>query len=218
MDITSAAAAWGGLAASLLLVVAYEVRAHRLARRDPAHQARFVNSYMRRAWVQAMSVQPGFEIVAVQALRNSLMSATVVASTAALALMASLTLGGASLATGLAHPSGEGISLLHVVLGAGALGLLYASYVCSAMSMRYYGNATQVMSMPVASPERQRLNPLADDYVQRAGRLYSWALRLFLMVVPLVAGIVHPLSLVPATLALLIALHFFDQPTPVEIG
>ncbi len=72
--------------------------------------------------------------------------------------------------------------------------------------------------MPVASPERQRLNPLADDYVQRAGRLYSWALRLFLMVVPLVAGIVHPLSLVPATLALLIALHFFDQPTPVEIG
>lgn len=211
-------AAWSSLAASLLLIVVYEVRSHLAARRDPAHQARFVNAHMRREWVQAMAAQPGFEIVAVQALRNSLMSATVVASTSALALMASLTLGGASLAAGLAHPSGEGIALLHVLLGTGAVAVLFASVVCSAMSMRYYGNATLVVSMPAASAERARLNPLATDYIQRAGRLYSWALRLFLMMVPLVAGLVHPLALVPATLALLIALHFFDQPTPVEVG
>ena len=211
-------AAWGGLVLSLLLIVVYEIHAHRVSKRDPTHQARFINSHMRMAWVQAMSVQPGFEIVAVQALRNSLMSATVVASTAALALMASLTLGGASLAAGLAHPSGEGITLLHVILGATAVGVLFASYVCSAMSMRYYGNATLVVSMPVASPERKRLSPLATHYVQRAGHLYSWALRLFLMVVPMVAGVVHPLSLVPATVALLVALRFFDQPTPVEIA
>lgn len=211
-------AAWGGLVLSLLLIVVYEIHAHRVSKRDPTHQARFINSHMRMAWVQAMSVQPGFEIVAVQALRNSLMSATVVASTAALALMASLTLGGASLAAGLAHPSGEGITLLHVLLGATAVGVLFASYVCSAMSMRYYGNATLVVSMPVSSPERKRLSPLATHYVQRAGHLYSWALRLFLMVVPMVAGVVHPLSLVPATVALLVALRFFDKPTPVEIA
>lgn len=210
--------AWGSLALSLLLILSYEVHAHRVSRRDPTHQARFINSHMRVAWVQAMSAQPGFEIVAVQALRNSLMSATVVASTAALALMASLTLGGASLATGLAQPPGEGTLLLHVLLGALAIGLLFASFVCSAMSMRYFGNASLVMSMPVASPERKRLNPLATHYVQRAGHLYSWSLRLFLMVVPTVAGIVHPLSLVPAAVALLIALRFFDQPTPVEIA
>lgn len=210
--------AWGGLALSLLLIVGYEVHAHQVSKRDPTHQARFVNAHMRRSWVQAMSTQAGFEIVAVQALRNMLMSATVVASTAALALMASLTLGGASLAAGLAHPSGEGITLLHVLLGAVAVGVLFASYVCSAMSMRYYGNSTQVMSMPVASAERVRLQPLAVDYVQRAGRLYGWALRLFLMVVPMVAGIVHPYALVPATVALLVALHFFDQPTPVEVA
>ena len=56
----------------------------------------------------------------------------------------------------------------------------------------------------------------AHRYVQRAGRLYSWALRLFLLVVPAVAGVVQPLSLVPATLALLMALHFFDQPAAVD--
>ena len=210
--------AWGSLIVSLLLVLVYEVHAHAVSRRDPTHQARFINSHMRMLWVQAMSAQAGFEIIAVQALRNMLMSATVVASTAALALMASLTLGGATLAAGLAHPSGTSISELHVLLGATAVGTLFASYVCAAMSMRYYGNSTQVMSMPVASPERQRLSPLATDYVQRAGRLYSWALRLFLMVVPLVAGVVHPYALVPATVALLVALHFFDRPTPVEIA
>jgi uncharacterized membrane protein len=210
-------AAWSSLALSLLLVLAYEVHAHRTSLRDPRHQARFINARMRGLWVQAMSAQPGFEIVAVQALRNTLMSATIAASTAALALMAGLTLGGASLAAGLAQLSLHGVTPLHVLLGALAMLLLFSSYTSSAMAMRYYGNATLVLSMPVASPERQRLNPLAADYVQRAGRLYSWGLRMFLMVVPPVAGVVHPLALLPATLALLVALRFFDQPVEVEL-
>lgn len=213
-----ATAAWGSLAASLLLILTYELRAHAVARRDPTHQARFINARMRQAWVQAMSAQAGFEIVAVQALRNSLMSATVVGSTAALALMASLTLGGATLSGALASLPREGLVALHGLLVAVVVGLLFASYTCAAMSMRYYGNATQVMSMPVASPERQRLAPLALDYVQRAGRLYGWSLRLFMMVVPAASGILHPLALVPATVALLVALHVFDQPPAVELG
>ncbi len=208
--------AWGSFVASLLLILAYEVHAHRVSRHDPTHQARFINARVREVWVRTMATQPGFEIVAVQALRNLLMSATIAASTAALALMASLTLGGASLASGLAQLPRAGVAPLHVLLGAVTIALLIASYVCSAMSMRYYGNATLIMSMPVAGDERQRLNPVASDYVQRAGRLYGWALRLFLMVVPAVAGVVQPLALVPATLALLVALSFFDQPSTVS--
>lgn len=69
-------AAWGGLIASVLLILAYEARAHSVSRRDPTHQARFINSHMRMLWVQAMAAPAGFEIVAVQALRNMLMSAT----------------------------------------------------------------------------------------------------------------------------------------------
>ena len=49
-------------------------------------------------WVAAMSSQPGFEVVAVQALRNTLMSATISASTAALAVMGTVSLAGSSLA------------------------------------------------------------------------------------------------------------------------
>jgi len=53
----------------------------------------------------------------------------------------------------------------------------------------------------------------------RAGRLlYSWGLRFFLIVVPLVAGIVSPLAMLPMTLVLVSVLWFFDRPakTPPE--
>lgn len=153
--------AWGSLALSLMLILFCEVHAHRVSKRDPTHQARFINSHLRMALGAGDSERPGFEIAAVQALRNSLMSATVVAPAAALGLMASFTLGGVSLASGLAQTPGESMLLLHVLLGATAVGLLFASFVCSAMSMRYFGNATLVVSMPVPSPERELLNPLA---------------------------------------------------------
>lgn len=211
-------AAWGSLGASLALILAYELRAHVLGRRDPTHQTRFINARMRATWARAMAARPGFEIVAVQALRNSLMSATAAATTAALALMGGLTLGGASLASGLAHlPEAGGVALLHVLMGALAIVLLVASYVCSAMSMRYYGNATLVVALPVGSAERTQLDPLVADYVQRAGHLYSWALRLFLIVIPAVAGVVHPLALLPSSAVLLVALHFFDRPAAIEL-
>ena len=203
---------WASLVLSLALVIGYELHAHLAGSRNPSHQVRFINARMRLDWLQAVSAQPGFEIVAVQALRNALMSATIAASTAALALMATLTIGGASIYTGLSHWPAGGLEPLHVVMGALVVALLFASYTCSAMSMRFYGNASLIVSMPAASPERRRLNPVAAQWVQRAGRLYSWSLRLFLMVVPAVAGVVHPLALVPATLVLLVALHFFDQP------
>ena len=95
---------------------------------------------------------------------------------------------------------------------------LFASYVCSAMSMRYFSHAGFVMSMPAAAPERAALNPMAKEYVKRAGLLYSWALRFFLITSPLVVGIVRPLGMPFMTVALVIALWFFDRPARFMAG
>jgi hypothetical protein len=89
---------------------------------------------------------------------------------------------------------------------------LFASYVCSAMAMRYFSHASFVMSMPSAAPEREPLNSMAIEYVKRAGLLYSWALRFFLMVAPVVVGLVRPPAMPVMTVALVVALWFFDQP------
>jgi len=207
---------WALVLASLLLLVGYELRVWVIGRRNPARMARSAHARLRTEWVKAMSGQPGFEIVAVQALRNSLMSATISASTAALAVMGAVSLSGGALAANLGHWSAAGS--LHTALQALLVLALFASYVCSAMAMRYYGHASFVMSMPVASPERLSLNPAAAEHVRRAGLLYSWGLRLFLMVASVVAGIVHPLAMLPVTLLLLVALHYFDQPAGPEVA
>jgi uncharacterized membrane protein len=202
--------AWAFFTLSLLLLVGYEWRIHHIGQKQPERLARYANAKLRMHWVASMGDKPGFEIVAVQALRNSLMAASISASTAALAVMGALSMLGASLFSNLTRWSGE--NALPTVLQAMLVGLLFASYVCSAMSTRHYSHASFIMSMPVGQPERQAMNPGAANHVRRAGLMYSWGLRLFLMVLPVVAGIVHPLAMLPATALLLVGLILFDQP------
>jgi hypothetical protein len=208
----TAANNWIAFAISSVIFFLYEVWVIWVGWRHPNRIARSAHALLRASWVDAMSRQPGFEIVAVQALRNSLMSATIAASTAALALMGSTSLASSTLDS----LTFEGTPSLRVVLEILLMATLFASYVCSAMSMRYFSHAGFVMSMPVASPERPALNPMAKEYVKRAGLLYSWALRFFLIISPLVVGIVRPVGMPFMAVALVIALWFFDRPAKLE--
>lgn len=155
--------------------------------------------------------------MAVQALRNSLMSATIAASTAALALMGTITIAGSAVAQGIAHLSSSGPVALRPVLEALLMLALIASYVCSAMAMRFFNHASLVMSIPVGTPERRSFNPMAQEYVHRAGLLYSWGLRFFLMIAPLVAGIVNPLVMPLMTVVLVAVLWLFDRPARLHL-
>ncbi|MEO8544165.1 MAG: DUF599 domain-containing protein [Burkholderiaceae bacterium] len=205
---------WIAFAVSSAIFFMYEVWVIWVGWRHPDRIARSAHAAMRGSWVDAMSRQPGFEIVAVQALRNSLMSATIAASTAALALMGSVSLASNTIETA----SFDGTPSLRIVLEVLLMVTLFASYVCSAMAMRYYSHAGFVMSMPVASPERAALIVMAKDYVKRAGLLYSWALRFFLIISPLVVGIVRPIGMPVMALALVVALWFFDRPAKPAVG
>jgi uncharacterized membrane protein len=204
--------AWLAFGISLLLFAAYEGRVLWVGRRQPHRMARYAHARMRASWAAALSERPGFEIVAVQTLRNSLMSATIGASTAALALMGTITLAGGTFIEGLAQLRADAGLPLRAVLEALLMLALFASYVCSSMAMRYYNHAGYVMSMPAQSEERRPLDPLARDYVERAGLLYSWGLRCFLMIAPLVAGIVNPLLMPVLTAGLVFVLWYFDRP------
>lgn len=208
----ASAIAWFAFLASSLMFVAYEGWVFWVGRRYPHRMARYAHARMRRSWAEALSERPGFEIVAVQTLRNSLMSATIGASTAVLALMGTITLAGGSVLESVAHLRTEGGIPLRPFLEGLLMLALFASYVCSSMSMRYFNHAGFVMSMPVHSEQRKPLDTLAHDYVERAGLLYSWGLRFFLMVAPLVAGIVNPLLMPVMTAGLVFVLWTFDRP------
>jgi hypothetical protein len=206
------AIAWIAFAISSSLFVAYEVWVLWVGRRHPERMARYAHARLRVAWAAALGATPGFEIVAVQTLRNSLMSATIAASTAALALLATISLAGSSLVDSVSHLRAGGMPPLRLLLEALLMLALFASYVCSSMAMRYFNHTGFVMSMPVDSEARKPANPLAAEYVERAGLLYSWGLRFFLLIAPLVAGIVNPLLMPAMTAVLVFVLWWFDRP------
>ena len=201
---------WVALATSVLLIGGYELRLWATERRNPQSTARAAHAALREEWVRALSGQSGSEIVAVQTLRNSLMSATISASTAALALVGTLSLTVSSASQGLGL---FGLTRLSpgLVIELMLLGTLFASYVCSATAMRYFSHAGFVMSLPVASPEREARLPTAIDYVRRAGSLYGWGLRAFFLVAPLIAGLIHALAMPLASLALVLVVRALDR-------
>jgi uncharacterized membrane protein len=206
---------WLPLLSSVLIFMAYEGYVLWLGRREPHRMARYAHARMRIAWVDALGRAKGSEITAVQTLRNSLMSATIVASTAALALMGSVTLAGPSVVSSLLHLHHDDPLGPRVVTEGLLMCVLFASYVCASWSMRFFNHASFAMSLPVGSPEREAWQPLARSHVERAGLFYSWALRSFLLIAPLVAGILNPIVMPPMSIGLVVVLWFFDQPANI---
>ena len=207
-DITS----WAAAGITVAVLVAYEMTLLWMQRRSPAILARSVHANLREEWFAALSKQKGSEILAVQTLRNSLMSATMTASTAALGLIGSATLLTPSITSSIgtfdnlaSHFTAR--LAMELVL----MGVLFASLVCSAMAVRYYNHAGFILSMPVESDERKQWGPTAVAYLRRAGLLYSWGLRHLLMVAPLLVFIVYPLAGPLAAALVVAALFGFDR-------
>ncbi len=197
--------AWLAVGATVALLILYEAAAAWAQRRNPSRLSRSAHAGLREAWFAAVSQTRGSEILAVQTLRNSLMSATMTASTAALGLVATLTLAVPSLHAGGAAWAPR--SVLELVL----VGLLFASLVASAMAVRYYNHVGFICGMPTDSPARAQWAVPGTVYVRRAGLLYSWGLRQLVLVAPIMAALLHPLAGPPAALAVIAVLLTFDR-------
>jgi len=132
------------------------------------------------------------------------MSATINASTAALVLMGSVSL--------IASRGGwEQEFSVRVLLEGALLFTLFATYLCAALSMRFYHHAGFAVSLPVGSLEREQQSELAVHYVQQGGVLYSWSLHFFLNSAPIVVGLLNPIAMPLATLCMLLVLALFDR-------
>ena len=126
---------WAAVVATVALLVLYEVLLVVMQRSHPARLARAAHATLREEWFEAVSQHPGTEILAVQTLRNSLMSATMLASTAALGLMGTVTLAAPSLHASLDGSAGTFASVSpRLVLELVLLALLFASLVSTLMT------------------------------------------------------------------------------------
>lgn len=198
--------AWLAAGATVALLLAYEAGSAWAERRRPERLARSAHARLREAWFAAVSEHAGSEILAVQTLRNSLMSATMTASSAALGLVASLTLAVPSLHDSVVKTWSPQLALELVLIA-----LLFMSLVASAMAVRYFNHAGFICGMPTDSPARQQWAHQGTAYVRRAGLLYSWGLRQLVLVAPIMAALLHPLAGPPAALAVIAVLVGFDR-------
>ena len=201
---------WLSVSATVLMLALYEARLTWLQRRHPQRLARSVHAGLREQWFEAISQQPGTEVLAVQTLRNSLMSATMVASTAAIGLVGSATLAAPSLHQ-LLDSGGLPAATPRLILELVLLALLFASMMASAMAVRYFNHAGFIASMPVGSAARAHWSAAAVAYLRRAGLLYGWGLRQLLLIAPILAAIVHPLAGPPMALIAVAVLVAFDR-------
>jgi uncharacterized membrane protein len=203
---------WLAALCTVGVMAAYETTLWIMQRRTPDRLARTLNTRLREEWFAALGDQPGTEILAVQTLRNGLMSASMLASTAALGLMGAVTLAVPSLhaSFGAAQLPSNALTP-RLALELALLAALCASLVASVMAVRFYNHAGFIVGMPVESPARRHWNAAGRSYVRRAGLLYSWGLRHLILAVPLVASILHPLAGPVAALAIVAILFGFDQ-------
>jgi uncharacterized membrane protein len=166
---------------------------------------------LREEWFRVVSAQKGSEVLAVQTLRNSLMSATLLASTAALALMGTVTLAAPSLHASLAAAQGAAHLSPRLVLELVLLALLSASLVSTLMAVRFYNHAGFIGGMPVESQARVRWTAAGVRYVRRAGVLYGVGLRQLVLVVPVVSALLLPVSGPVAALLVAAVLYSLDR-------
>lgn len=206
------AAPWFTAATTIGLLLAYEIYLALAQRLWPQRHARTAHARLREEWFNAVSIEKGTEVLAVQTIRNSLMSASLLASTAALALMGSATivitaLHGRATSSTVVDRGFEPRIALELVL----LGLLFVSLITSTMAVRYFNHASFVSAMPVGSETRTRWSALGVAYLRRAGILYGVALRQLILVAPIVVSLVQPMAGPIAALIVLAVLIGFDR-------
>jgi hypothetical protein len=198
---------WAAVGLTASALVLYELLLLVFQRRQPGSLARTRHARLREDWFVAMSCQKGSEILAVQTLRNSLMSATMLASTAALALMGTVTLVAPSLHSGFAGARAIDARLFLELL---LLSLLCASLVSAVMAVRFYNHAGFIGGMPVDSEARTHWTRAGVRYVRRAGILYGIGLRQLVLVVPVLAAILLPTAGPLSAVMVCGVLYYFD--------
>lgn len=202
---------WGFVALTLVLIGLYEGLLVLVQRRRPQRLAPSRHAALREEWFRVVSEQPDSEVLAVQTLRNSLMSATLLASTAALALMGAATLAAPSLRDSLAGAGTVARPGPRLVLELVLLALLSASLVSTLMAVRFYNHAGFIGGMPVASEARGRWTAAGVRYVRRAGLLYGFGLRQLVLVAPVVAALLAPVAGPVVALLVSAALYALDR-------
>ena len=201
-------------AASAGMVLAYQQYLRWRTRRDPASSAQDVMLAARAAWVESV-MRERRDILAVQTLRNSTMSASFMASTAVLLIIGVLTLSaqgdklsGTWHALNFLGRAGAEMWLFKLLMM--LFDLLFA-FFSFAMSVRIFHHIGYLINVPLDKANEAAQIRKVEAQLNRAGIYYRIGMRAYYFTVPLLFWLFGPLWLLGATMAMVFFLFHLDR-------
>ena len=200
---------------SATMVAAYYYFLKRQSKLDPNYTIHAANEIARSQWVAHVMANPSRDVMAVQTLRNFIMGASLMASTATLLIVGTLTLSGQADSIGhswhLLNPAGTHAAEIWIVRVLCLLIDFIVAFFAFAMTIRLTNHVVFMINVP-ASHAHPALQPAhVADRLNRAGNMFTIGMRAFFFAVPLVFWLFGPILLVVATIGLVFALHRLDR-------
>jgi uncharacterized membrane protein len=200
---------------SCVLVLAYYLYLGRKSRRAPASRVHALNAKIRARWVHRVMSSSKMDILAIQTLRNSLMAANFMATTAVLLIIGILNLSdkiGAwaleSQFSLLANSVSAELWYLKIAL----LVLDYAvAFYCFSISIRFFNHVGYMINLGCDIQIEETIFKQTCAYLNRAGSYYMYGTRAFFFSLPVIMWFFGPIFLIPATLTLIAGLAVLDK-------
>jgi uncharacterized membrane protein len=206
--------------ASAALVALYYVLLWLKVRHNPTYTIHGVNQVARTLWVEHVMANPGKDVMAVQTLRNFVMGASLMATTATFLMVGTLTLSGQaeniSRSWHTLNAGGSHAAALWIVKVMCLLADFIVAFFAFAMAVRLNNHVVFMLNVPQRDDIHHTLSPASvARRLNRAGNLFAIGMRAFFFAVPLVFWLFGPPFLFVATVGLVIALYHLDRSEPV---
>lgn len=207
-------------AASATMIALYYLFLWQKVRRNPTYTIHGVNELARGLWVANVMNNPSKDVMAVQTLRNFVMGASLMASTATLLIIGTLTLSGQAenitRSWHILNPVGSHAAEIWIIKVLALLLDFIIAFFSFAMAVRLINHVVFMINVP-QHDAHQALSPHnVARRLNRAGNLFAIGMRAFFFAVPLVFWLFGPAFLVAATAGLVVTLYQLDRSVHVE--
>jgi uncharacterized membrane protein len=203
------------LASCLLLLVYYRYQSWR-TRRAPDANISAHNARIREQWVSMVMGNGKMDILAIQTIRNSVIAANFMASTAVLLIIGTLNIsekiGQWTLNL---HPFISTDNTFFGVVWQVKLGLMLLVFAIAfhffSMAIRYFNHVGYMISLPCDPAKDNGLYAETCTYLNRAGRYYMFGTRTFFFSIPIICWFFGSIFLVLSTIGLIAGLAMLDR-------
>ena len=207
---------------SAACVAAYYLFLNMKVRENPTYSIHGVNALARRLWVEHIMRNSAKDIMAVQTLRNFIMAPSLMASTAALLIIGTLTLSGQ--AENIAHSwhvlsiGGSHATELWILKVMLLLVDFIVAFFAFAMSVRLANHVLFMVNVPEHGSHHTLAPRAVAHRLNRAGNMFAIGMRAFFFAIPLVFWLFGPYFLLISSIGLVLALYRLDRSECQEIS